>query len=115
MTDNKPTDYAAIIRAANQTVPEPPEWLSAGKYVYSPEYGIGEVMALLGRRLIVKFVEEVKPTQFGDWEQALALGSIKPSNANLVSSTTFLEENNAAITTTAEQIQQIPQVVFQSF
>jgi DEAD/DEAH box helicase domain-containing protein len=114
VTDNKPTDYAAIIRAANQTVPEPPEWLGAGKYVYSPEYGIGEVMALLGRRLIVKFVEEVKPTQFGDWEQALALGSIKASNANLVSSATLLEDNNAAATTIIEQIQQIPQVVFQS-
>jgi ATP-dependent helicase YprA (DUF1998 family) len=114
VTDNKPTDYAAIIRAANQTIPEPPEWLSAGKYVYSPEYGVREVMAVLGRRLIVKFVEEVKPTQFGDWEEAIALGSIKLSNANLVSSTTFLEENNAAVTTIVEQIQQIPQVVFQS-
>ncbi|MBN3951439.1 MAG: hypothetical protein HWQ38_35210 [Nostoc sp. NMS7] len=49
MTDNKPTDYAAIIRAANQTIPEPLEWLSGGRYVYSPEYGVGEVMALLGR------------------------------------------------------------------
>nr|WP_322710884.1 hypothetical protein [Nostoc sp. ChiSLP03a]MDZ8212027.1 hypothetical protein [Nostoc sp. ChiSLP03a] len=38
MTDNKPTDYAVVIRAANQTVPEPPEWLSAGKYVYSPGF-----------------------------------------------------------------------------
>ncbi|RCJ41957.1 hypothetical protein A6769_38530 [Nostoc punctiforme NIES-2108] len=74
---NKPTDYAAIIRAANQTIPEPPEWLSAGRYVYSPEYGVGEVMALLGRRLIVKFVEEVKPTQFGDWEQALVVCQAK--------------------------------------
>ncbi|MBD0386623.1 MAG: DEAD/DEAH box helicase [Nostoc sp. C3-bin3] len=114
MTDNKPTDYAAIIRAANQTIPEPPQWLSAGKYVYSPEYGVGEVMALLGKRLIVKFVEEVKPTQFEDWERTLSLGTIKSSNANLVSSTTFLDENNAAATTIIEQIQQIPQVAFQS-
>jgi DEAD/DEAH box helicase domain-containing protein len=72
VTNDKPTDYAALIRAANQTVGEPPEWLTTGKHVYSPEYGVGEVMALLGKRLIVKFVEEVNPTQFGDWEEANA-------------------------------------------
>jgi DEAD/DEAH box helicase domain-containing protein len=69
VTNDKPTDYAALIRAANQTVGEPPEWLTTGKHVYSPEYGVGEVMALLGKRLIVKFVEEVNPTQFGDWKK----------------------------------------------
>ena len=44
----------------------------------------------------------------------LALESIKASNANLVSSAKFLEDNNAAATTIIEQIQQIPQVGFQS-
>ncbi len=48
MTDNKPTDYAAIIRAVNQAIPEPPRWLSVGQQVYCPEYGVGEVMGLLG-------------------------------------------------------------------
>ncbi|BAY19882.1 DEAD/DEAH box helicase-like protein (plasmid) [Anabaenopsis circularis NIES-21] len=114
MTDNKPTDYAAIIRAANQTVPEPPQWLSVGKQVYSPEYGVGEVMALLGRRLIVKFVEEVTPTQFGDWEEAIAIGSIQSSNANLVSSTTLIEEANTRAATVSERIHQIPHLAFQS-
>jgi len=114
VTDSKPTDYAAIIRAANQTVPELPAWLSTGKQVYSPEYGVGEVMAVLGRRLIVKFAEEVKPTQFEDWEHAISIGSIQSSNANLVSSTTFLEQNNAALTTISERIQQIPHLAFQS-
>ncbi|WP_223270038.1 Zn-binding domain-containing protein [Nostoc sp. 'Peltigera membranacea cyanobiont' 213] len=114
MTNNKPTDYAALIRAANQTVPEPPEWLTVGNHIYSPEYGVGEVMALLGRRLIVKFVEEVNPTQFDDWEEAIALGSIKSSNANLVSSKTLLEETNAVIATVSERIQQIPHLAFQS-
>ncbi len=114
MTESKPTDYAAIIRAANQTIPESPEWLNPGKHIYSPEYGVGEVMAVLGRRLIVKFVEEVKPTQFEDWEHAISIGAIKSSNANLVSSKTFLEEDNAAITTISEHIQKIPHLAFQS-
>lgn len=92
---------------------EPPEWLSAGKYVYSPEYGVGEVMAVLGKRLIVKFVEEVKPTQFVDWEHAIAIGSIKSSNANLVSSTAFVEQTNATAAIT-KRIGQIPEVAFQS-
>ncbi len=115
MTDNKPTDYAAIIRAANSTVPPPPEWLSVGKHIYSPEYGVGEVMGILGRRLIAKFVEEVNPTQFGDWERAIARGSIKPSNANRISSTTpLLEETGAATATISERIGQIPHLAFQS-
>ena len=42
MSDNQPTDYAAIIRAAQNVVPEPPEWLTTGKQVYSPEYGVGD-------------------------------------------------------------------------
>nr|MBD2195654.1 DEAD/DEAH box helicase [Calothrix parietina FACHB-288] len=114
MTDNKPTDYAAIIRAANQTVSEPPEWLTVGKHIYSPEYGVGEVMALLGRRLIVKFVEEVTPTQFGDWEEAISIGSIQSSNANLVSSTTLIEQTNTRAATVSERIHQIPHLAFQS-
>ncbi|MCC5626001.1 hypothetical protein [Nostoc sp. CHAB 5715] len=76
--------------------------------------GVGEVMALLGRRLIVKFVEEVNPTQFGDWEEAIALGSIQSSNANLVSSTTLPEDTNAVTATVSERIQQIPHLAFQS-
>ncbi|MDZ7962950.1 MAG: hypothetical protein RMY34_34660 [Aulosira sp. DedQUE10] len=112
MTESKPTDYAAIIRAANQTIPESPEWLNPGKHIYSPEYGVGEVMAVLGRRLIVKFVEKVKPTHFEDWEHAISIGAIKSSNTNLVSSTTLLEKSNAAITTISERIQKIPHLAF---
>ena len=114
MSDNKPTDYAAIIRAAQSTVAEPPEWLTPGKHVYSPEYGVGEVMAILGKRLIIQFVEEVKPTQFKDWEDALNKGSIKASNALLVSSTTNITETNTQATTISQQIQQIPHLDFQA-
>ncbi|WP_414620807.1 hypothetical protein [Calothrix sp. CCY 0018] len=86
MSDNQPTDYAAIIRAAQSTVAEPPEWLTTGKHVYSPEYGVGEVMAILGKRLIIQFVEEVNPAQFKDWEDALTKGSTEMSGWNPYSS-----------------------------
>ncbi|NER08374.1 MAG: hypothetical protein F6K17_40450, partial [Okeania sp. SIO3C4] len=40
MTD-KPTDYAAILRAGGSQLPLPPEWLKIGAKIYSPKYGIG--------------------------------------------------------------------------
>lgn len=52
MTNDKSTDYAAIIRAAQETVPAPPDWLGVGKHIYSSEHGVGEVIALLGKRLL---------------------------------------------------------------
>jgi len=54
MTDDKPTDYAALIRA-NAATPDLPDWLKASKRIHSPRYGIGEIISLLGNRLIVKF------------------------------------------------------------
>ncbi|GAA6620394.1 DEAD/DEAH box helicase [Scytonema sp. NUACC26] len=114
MTHDRPTDYAAILRAA-RAVPEPPEWLAPSKHIYSPEYGVGEVMAVLGKRLIVKFLEEVNPTQFADWEDALAKGIIQPSHTTLASSTSSHEEANGSdLAVINEQIQQIPQLAFRA-
>lgn len=114
MSDTNKTDYTAIIRAAQSTASEPPEWLTTGKTVYSPEYGVGEVMAILGKRVIVKFVEEVKPTQFEDWEDALAKGSIKAGNTGLTSYTPSISEGSSQASTIAQQIQQIPDIGFQA-
>ncbi|MDJ0556995.1 MAG: hypothetical protein QNJ68_21645 [Microcoleaceae cyanobacterium MO_207.B10] len=55
MTD-KPTDYAAIIRATETKIPLIPEWLKTGSTIYSSEYGIGKITAILGKRLIVDFL-----------------------------------------------------------
>ncbi len=111
--NNKPTDYAAIIRAAHSAVPEPPEWLTAGKHIYSTSHGVGEVMAVLGKRLIVKFVEEVNPTQFADWEDAVTQEIILASNSTLANSTSFTEATgfDAAI---SERIQEIPSLAFRA-
>lgn len=75
--DDLPTDYAALIRAAQTAVPEPPDWLTEGKHIYSTEHGIGEIMALLGKRLIVRFLEDINPTQFSDWPSAVESGSLQ--------------------------------------
>jgi len=45
MTDDKPTDYAALIRAANAATPDLPDWLKASKRIHSPRYGIGEIIS----------------------------------------------------------------------
>ncbi|BDA73396.1 DEAD/DEAH box helicase-like [Calothrix sp. PCC 7716] len=109
----KPTDYAAILRAANQDINEPPEWLAPSKFVYSPEYGVGEVMAVLGRRLIVKFIEEVNPTQFDNWEDVVEKGLIKESGASLGSN---LDNSDIGgdVAAIGEEIDKIPNVAFQS-
>ena len=55
MPSSKGPDYAALIRAAHQARTQPPDWLESGGTVYSLQHGLGEVTALLGQRLVVKF------------------------------------------------------------
>lgn len=116
MTDDKPTDYAAIIRAAQETVPEPPDWLAVGKHIYSKEHGVGEVIALLGKRLIVRFLENVIPTQFSDWPMLLTEGQILSSNTILTSSQVPLSEVlvNTPPLISNEQIVAIPHLAFRA-
>jgi len=76
MTDNNTVDYAAIIRAAQEHLPDPPDWLALGKQIYSDERGNGEVKALLGKRLIVWFKNEDELTQISDWQRAIAEGRL---------------------------------------
>jgi DEAD/DEAH box helicase domain-containing protein len=110
---DKPTDYAAILRAANQTIKEPPEWLAPSKSVYSPEYGVGEVMAVLGQRLIVKFIESVNPMQFADWEDAIAKELIRESGANLTNNP-IDSDISGDVAAIGEEIDKIPHIAFQS-
>ena len=48
-------DYAALIKAVAETSLTLPEWLEVGQAVYSPTYGFGQIMGVLGQRLIVDF------------------------------------------------------------
>lgn len=115
MTNDKPTDYAAIICAAQTPLPEPPDWLRVGKHIYSSEHGIGEVMAMLGKRLIVRFLEDITPTQFSDWPSAVAEGQILASNNVLAVAHTPLSEvvgDNPRVS--QEDIQAIPNLAFRA-
>lgn len=112
--ENQPTDYAAIIRAAQTPVPEPPDWLAVGKQIYSQEHGIGEVLALLGKRLVVSFLEDVTPTQFADWPVAVESGQILPRNTALPLSDKPTEGGGESPRVSQSQIQAIPELTFRA-
>lgn len=79
MTDPKPTDYAAIIRAVAQgSERKHPEWLDPGEPVCSPKYGQGKVFSWLGNTLIVQFPGYSIPVQFKNWQQSVETGEIAP-------------------------------------
>lgn len=81
MTDPKPTDYAAIIRAVANSERKHPEWLDPGEPVCSPKYGQGKVCSWLGNTLIVKFPGYSIPVQFKNWQQSVETGEIAPVSA----------------------------------
>lgn len=96
MTNPKPTDYAAIIRAAANGAPVPPEWLKPGQQICSPKYGQGKVISWLGNILLVKFPGYSIPTQFKDWQQAVETGEITPVNPSATPETLSAEGSAAS-------------------
>jgi DEAD/DEAH box helicase domain-containing protein len=52
---NKPTDYAAIIKAVNIPKKELPHWVETGNQVVSEKHGPGEILQVLGDRCFIKF------------------------------------------------------------
>ncbi len=115
MASDRPTDYADLIRRAQSPIPEPPDWLAVGKLIYSPEQGIGEVIALLGKRLIVRFLEDIKPTQIADWTLAVAQKQISQTNATQKHTRTSTVVTSAdALSAFAEQIGAIPSLSFRA-
>jgi DEAD/DEAH box helicase domain-containing protein len=82
MTNPKPTDYAALIRAVSQgSERKHPEWLDPGQQLCSPKYGQGEVMSWVGNTLIVKFPGYSIPVQYKNWQQAVEKSEIAPGDA----------------------------------
>jgi len=110
MTD-KPTDYAAIIRAGNK-LPSPPEWLKIGAKIYSPEYGIGQITAVLGKRLIVDFLECHKPVHFPDWQIAINEKYINPRDGVNFNQKKLEQVKESRIS--SAEIEAIPRPVFQN-
>lgn len=114
MTNGKPTDYAAIIRAANAATPDVPDWLKAGELISSPEHGRGEVVSLLGKRLIVKFYGNSGQVHFPDWQQAVAEGEILPLAAASTKDVSPNEQAARSSTLSEEEIRAIPQSEFRA-
>lgn len=95
MTNPKPTDYAAIIRAAANGAPVPPDWLKPGEQICCSKYGQGKVISWLGNILLVKFPGYSIPTQFKDWQQAVETGEITPVNVSATAETLSAEGSTA--------------------
>lgn len=114
MANDKQIDYAALIRAARTEVPQPPDWLAVGKQIYSGEHGIGEVMALLGKRLIVRFLEDVNPVQFSDWVSEVESNSLLPSRGAIASASPSSAAPESTALVSQEQIQAIPHLNYRA-
>jgi len=69
-------DYAKLLENAYQRSPEPPDWLQPGRPVYVPNRGLGHVVDLLGRRILVAFGNE--HCDLGDWQHALQQNQLLP-------------------------------------
>ncbi|MGD1804565.1 DEAD/DEAH box helicase [Dapis sp. BLCC M126] len=108
---DKPTDYAAIIRAGNQ-LPSPPEWLKIGAKIYSPEYGIGQITAVLGKRLIVDFLENHSPVHFSDWQIAINEKHINRRDSAIFNQKKFKQPQKSQIP--VAEIEAISRPVFQT-
>ncbi|ABG52744.1 DEAD/DEAH box helicase-like [Trichodesmium erythraeum IMS101] len=109
MTD-QPKNSTDIIRAGNQ-LPSPPEWLKIGAKVYSPEHGIGQITAVLGKRLIVDFLESHKPVHFLDWQIAIKKKEINPRDGKNFNHQKLQEAKKSKIS--SAEIEAIPRPVFQ--
>jgi len=111
MTDNNTIDYAAIIRAAQEHLPDTPDWLALGKQIYSTERGSGEVKALLGKRLVVCFQNEDELTQISDWPLAIAQGRITSCNPTFDGDTSSTSALDVSL---SEQLSAIPDPAFRA-
>jgi len=97
MTNPKPTDYAAIIRAAAVgDERKHPEWLDPGQQLFSPKYGQGKVMSWVGNTLIVKYPGYSIPVQYKNWQQAVEKSEIAPGNVPTTPESSSQAEENGA-------------------
>jgi hypothetical protein len=97
MTNPKPTDYAALIRAVSvNSELKHPEWLDPGQPLCSPKYGQGEVMSWVGNTLIVKYPGYLIPVQYKNWQQAVEKSEIAPGNVPTTPESSSKAKENGA-------------------
>ncbi|GAB1545281.1 hypothetical protein NUACC21_79570 [Scytonema sp. NUACC21] len=70
-SESSKPDYAALVKAVSYSSPTPPDWLAVGQLIYSPTYGFGQVIGVLGSRLIVDFEKLDSHVSFSNWQNAV--------------------------------------------
>jgi DEAD/DEAH box helicase domain-containing protein len=71
------TNYRSIFQSNFDSSPNPPNWLNIQSQIYSPQYGRGEVLTVLGMKLIVQFAEIIT---FPHWKEAIDSEQIMPAS-----------------------------------
>ncbi|WP_228062079.1 DEAD/DEAH box helicase, partial [Coleofasciculus sp. LEGE 07081] len=112
VTQLQPTDYAAIIRAAKKASQQPPDFLAPGKPIRSRCYGTGNVVALLGNRLIVQFSAYSNPVHFSDWQQAVESGELMLLEASITPASVTNDLSQPSTEISLEKIQEIDKPEF---
>lgn len=95
-------DYAALLKEANKIPATPPDWLKVNEAVYSPNYGWGKIVAVLGQRVIIDFKQSQEPVTMTDWRIAI-------EQKNLMNATDVPQFDSS------QQVEQISQPIFKSF
>lgn len=94
-------DYAALVKAVSHSSPTPPDWLAVGQQIYSSTYGFGQVIGVLGSRLVVDFEKLASHVSFSNWQNAVETGSVVKA-----------EDASALWTSPALDLEQISHPVF---
>jgi DEAD/DEAH box helicase domain-containing protein len=75
-SESSKPDYAALVKAVSLSTPTPEDWLAVGQPIYSPTYGFGQVIGVLGSRLVVDFEKLASHVSFSNWQNAVESGSV---------------------------------------
>lgn len=78
MNSNSTPNYAALIKL-NEDYPNPPIWLSPGNPIYSTQYGLGEVIGIIGNQLVAIFQREPQPVSL-NWISAIESQELMPTD-----------------------------------
>ena len=76
---DRPIDYAAIARSVMKPSGQKPAWLVEGQAIYAPSHAQGT--AILGDRLLAKFLNYSVPVIITNWQEAISRQEILPANS----------------------------------
>ena len=88
----EPYNHSDLVRAVSQACQPKPDWFKQQSAVYSPTYGRGRVLLLLGNFASVRFDQRTEPVEFPNWRVALANGTLSPPQANTATTSADLAD-----------------------